>query len=586
MLFMQLQAQKQYFNQLQQQQAQQQQVQAPMQQDNNSATNPASTSSSGSQPQESSGMTGPTWAATPGNQRANGSGQTNAYPAGSSGEPAPREAAFMPPSGSQQNPMMAALAQTESGGDPNALSSKGAAGTYQIMPSTARDPGYGVQPLQGWDGKDPRTASPQEQQRFANDYLNAVQNQVGGGNPQLGAAAYNAGPGRVQQALNGLPQETQDYVQKVAGPTANTQQPQQQQQAIVNPLFGKAPPNFDQGRWNDLNMRAFARMPGAQQQLDAIMKSAYEPISARQNSVDYIPATGVAATGRYEWMDQSGREHVSEPKVTGPNGEVLVGQTPGQTLGDLGPGEHEQIKNEMEFHTNGEHGELKSYNAAVGSQQNLTQLQSYIDTLNAHQGDANFLASGAGAEMRTEGAKMLNTAWSMAGGDPKDAPFDVNKVSAAEASYKTANLLGMQLINSQFGASREAASVIQTGLKSVPSMENTPQGAKLLLNGAKEVSNNTMDRYTFKEWWARPDGPHPGDLRGADVAFNQAFPPQLYAKRAISQEQPIDISGLKAPPNLLPGTVIRYGNQPPKIVPQTQQLPEGLTLPSISGQTK
>lgn len=115
------------------------------------------------------------------------------------------------------NPMLPALVQAESSGNPNAVSPKGAAGAYQIMPDTARDPGFGVAPLQNWDGVDPRTAPQEEQKRFANDYLNAMQAR-NGGDPKLAAASYNAGPGRVDAALSKLPAETRNYVQKVAGP--------------------------------------------------------------------------------------------------------------------------------------------------------------------------------------------------------------------------------------------------------------------------------------------------------------------------------------------------------------------------------
>lgn len=113
------------------------------------------------------------------------------------------------------NPMLPALVQQESGGNPNAISPKGAAGAFQIMPDTAADPGFGVTPLQGWDGKDPRTATQAEQQRFANDYLNAMQARYGG-DQRLAAASYNAGPGAVDQVIRQLPAETRQYVQNVA----------------------------------------------------------------------------------------------------------------------------------------------------------------------------------------------------------------------------------------------------------------------------------------------------------------------------------------------------------------------------------
>lgn len=109
----------------------------------------------------------------------------------------------------------------ESAGNPNAVSPKGAAGIMQIMPDTARDPGFGVRPLQGWDGKDPRTAPVEEQIRFGTDYM-AAMNKRYGGDVEKTLAAYNAGPGAVDNA-GGVPnfKETQDYVKKITGKMGN-----------------------------------------------------------------------------------------------------------------------------------------------------------------------------------------------------------------------------------------------------------------------------------------------------------------------------------------------------------------------------
>jgi hypothetical protein len=78
------------------------------------------------------------------------------------------------------------LIQQESGGNPNAISPKGAQGLTQVMPATARDPGFGVAPMQG--------NSPQENVRFGRDYLTAMLKRYPG-RPDLALAAYNAGPG-------------------------------------------------------------------------------------------------------------------------------------------------------------------------------------------------------------------------------------------------------------------------------------------------------------------------------------------------------------------------------------------------------
>ncbi len=106
-------------------------------------------------------------------------------------------------------------AQTESGGRDYAngrpvTSPKGALFSMQVMPSTARDPGFGLRPANPSDAND--------MNRLGREYRAAMQDRYGG---DLGKmwAAYNAGPGRVDAAiaqggnwLSRLPNETQSYV--------------------------------------------------------------------------------------------------------------------------------------------------------------------------------------------------------------------------------------------------------------------------------------------------------------------------------------------------------------------------------------
>lgn len=109
-----------------------------------------------------------------------------------------------------------AVMQVESGGNPAAVSSKGAVGTMQTMPGTLRDPGYGVVPA--------RDQSPAEQERVGKDYLGAMLRQYA--DPRAALAAYNWGPGNVDNALRAAggnvdamlasaPAETRAYVPKV-----------------------------------------------------------------------------------------------------------------------------------------------------------------------------------------------------------------------------------------------------------------------------------------------------------------------------------------------------------------------------------
>jgi soluble lytic murein transglycosylase-like protein len=95
------------------------------------------------------------------------------------------------------------LIEQESGFDPSATSSAGAAGLTQLMPGTASSLGV-ANPL-----------DPAESIEGGARYLGQLMGQFGG-NAEDALAAYNAGPGAVQQ-YGGVPpySETQSYVSKV-----------------------------------------------------------------------------------------------------------------------------------------------------------------------------------------------------------------------------------------------------------------------------------------------------------------------------------------------------------------------------------
>jgi cell wall-associated NlpC family hydrolase len=119
------------------------------------------------------------------------------------GQFATAESQFNLPSG-----MLAAVAQQESGGNPQALSSAGAQGLMQLMPSTAA--GIGVN---AFDPNQAITAAARILSRNLNEF---------GGSVPLALAAYNAGAGAVKQ-YGGIPPyaQTQNYVKSITAMMAS-----------------------------------------------------------------------------------------------------------------------------------------------------------------------------------------------------------------------------------------------------------------------------------------------------------------------------------------------------------------------------
>ena len=108
-----------------------------------------------------------------------------------------------------------AVTTVESRGNPNAVSPKGAQGAMQVMPDTARQPGYGVTPA--------RDQSEAERVRVGESLLSVWQQKYG---REGGLQAYNAGPGAYEKSVKTgkpLPAETVAYVPKVnaAGKQSN-----------------------------------------------------------------------------------------------------------------------------------------------------------------------------------------------------------------------------------------------------------------------------------------------------------------------------------------------------------------------------
>jgi len=98
--------------------------------------------------------------------------------------------------------MIEAIIQIESSGKANAMSSKGAVGLMQLMPSTAKDLGV-VNPL-----------DPKQNILGGTKYLSQLLKRYEGDVDKT-VAAYNWGLGRVdKKGIGNLPTETKNYLSK------------------------------------------------------------------------------------------------------------------------------------------------------------------------------------------------------------------------------------------------------------------------------------------------------------------------------------------------------------------------------------
>jgi hypothetical protein len=122
-------------------------------------------------------------------------------------------AGFRPISSGAPDDLMESLWWQESRNNPNAVSPRGAMGVGQVMPATARAPGYGIEPLR-------EPFDPEQNKRFSRQYLGAMLNEFGG-DEEAALVAYNWGPGNARSWVaqgkdyDALPAETRDYVQNI-----------------------------------------------------------------------------------------------------------------------------------------------------------------------------------------------------------------------------------------------------------------------------------------------------------------------------------------------------------------------------------
>lgn len=222
------------------------------------------------------------------------------------------------------------------------------------------------------------------------------------------------------------------------------------------------------------------------------------------------------------------------PQVQQGNGKLPAPPTPQGIKTGWSPTEKTTQKNYLEKETD-------SYNGAVKSLQNLELMQHSIDVLNQ---DSSYIKTGTWGERKLAIAKAMNAA------GVGDGLSD--QIAAGESLQKTTGRLGFDM-SKQLG-SREPGVITQQAIRLNPGLENTPQGIQLLKNSVQEEAQRIIDEHNFKGQFYQEKG---WNQQKAEAAFDQQYKPELYAKRATSQLDPIKVNTPAGVKGLLAGTKIK-----------------------------
>ena len=372
--------------------------------------------------------------------------------------------------------------------------------------------------------------------------------------------------GYMMQAWNNYQdqQSEQQTGQPIQFTPDGTQGQQQQQQP---PRVGAAQPQNASDLWQLAQQRyamgkAFGLIPGWKDRADQYQKEGDQYMDAYRSQI--APQVGRPGgmfknrlTGQNEYipsMIQGVTPHgqntplYSTPEgITAPGGASIAATNgPGGTgvVTKMSPAEDKDLAERMDTHLEFRKKNLQSLNSG------LLQLDLSEDAAK-NLNNAAWSSTGEYGRFKLGVVKALNGLIQSGGGEPI-AP---DKVGAFEELQKLTTTQGMQFVNSLFGGQREAASIIQSAIGAVPNVENTPQGFFMVLNAIKENMRYQKDKYYFEEAWSKA---HQGDLRGSDSAFEIARSPTMYAQRAVSQTNPIQLQQRADADKYLPGTKLFF----------------------------
>jgi hypothetical protein len=250
-------------------------------------------------------------------------------------------------------------------------------------------------------------------------------------------------------------------------------------------------------------------------------------LGAEQPTPKSVPAGSEASA--------SSVEPPGQPLGLAGNGELLIlpasAKSPVVQAGGGSKGlnirSSDQVESAKELQVEFAGSGLRAYNNAVATKGSLESMSADLDTISKGGG---FLTPGTGAQFRADAAKAINTMARIVG--IKDV-FDTTKLATYDAFNKEIQRMGLTVLTTMLGNQREAAQTINNiTTKAVPSLENTPMGGKLIIEGLKAATERIIDQRKWENAW---QAQNQGNLNGAVERFNKEYPAETYAHKVLDE---------------------------------------------------
>lgn len=488
-------------------------------------------------------------------------------------------------------PIVQRVHQNESGGSmaPGIMGDGGkAAGPMQVHQAALDD----VNRANGTSYTLPQLAAQPEVGKWVGEQY--LQQQVARFGPRTGMAAYNAGPGSVQNAIRSgqnvadIPTLSPSYRAALGGSgqlgpvdpqgaLAQSQRfMQQANQLEVYKSLGLPIPGdpavLRQQAQKYLDLATAGPKAGAEASakagVDLATVGPIEREKSKNANVDLRPggmARVVNPNGQTEWLKNPQIEKTIDPATGQPVFSHIAPAMPGSPPGTpgtaepvFGPGgqpaaagvapqiQHARNKAYEDFQGK----DTDSYLAAQNTHQWLEAMNHSADQMNATGG---FLQTGSSAPERLAFAKNINDALQVAG---LPQLFDPNKIASWEELRKATITAGFELSSHYEGHARQAASTIQNATAAVPGESNSPVGFHTVMAQIREGAQSAIDMHQYKQQVYNAGG----DLTRAEVDFYKQNSPQQYARRAISTVNPYTVKSPEEFNRYLPGTYVTLPN--------------------------